>query len=275
MSNAKAPNPVDLKGIFGLEPEQAVAYLKSKGYAITWNWQDMLDQAHDQAFTVAKAMRLDLLSDIRGALETALQDGQTLKQFITALQPTLESQGWWGKQVIVDSQGEGELVQLGSPRRLKTIYQTNLQSAYMAGRKATMEETTDTHPYWMYVAILDGKTRPSHRALHGQVFRHDDPIWSAIFPPNGFNCRCRVVALTEAAVKRRGLKIVSSEGRMFTETVETGVDKRTGEIRTAEVTGLRTTDKVGKPVTFRTDPGFNHAPGTGLADMLKRKQTAA
>nr|WP_186352569.1 phage minor head protein [Pseudomonas proteolytica] len=258
-----------------MEPEQAVAYLKSKGYAITWNWQDMLDQAHDQAFTVAKAMRLDLLSDIRGALETALQDGQTLKQFITALQPTLESQGWWGKQVIVDSQGEGELVQLGSPRRLKTIYQTNLQSAYMAGRKATMEETTDTHPYWMYVAILDGKTRPSHRALHGQVFRHDDPIWSAIFPPNGFNCRCRVVALTEAAVKRRGLKIVSSEGRMFTETVETGVDKRTGEIRTAEVTGLRTTDKVGKPVTFRTDPGFNHAPGTGLAEMLKRKQTAA
>lgn len=275
MSNAKAPNPADLKAIFGLEPEQAVAYLKSKGYAITWNWQDMLDQAHDQAFTVAKAMRLDLLSDIRGALETALQDGQTLKQFITALQPTLESQGWWGKQVIVDSQGVGELVQLGSPRRLKTIYQTNLQSAYMAGRKATMEETTDTHPYWMYVAILDGKTRPSHRALHGQVFRHDDPIWASIFPPNGFNCRCRVVALTEAAVKRRGLRIVSSEGRVFTETVETGVDKRTGEIRTAEVTGLRTTDAAGKPVTFRTDPGFNHAPGTGLADMLKRKQAAA
>ncbi|MFJ7792922.1 phage minor head protein [Pseudomonas sp. NPDC096950] len=274
-TTTKAPSPADLKAIFGLEPENAMAYLKSKGYAITWNWQEMLDQAHDQSFTVAKAMRLDLLSDIRGALETALQDGQTLKQFITALQPTLESQGWWGQQVIVDSEGVGELVQLGSPRRLKTIYQTNLQSAYMAGRKASMEETTDTHPYWMYIAILDGKTRPSHRALHGQVFRHDDPIWSAIFPPNGFNCRCRVVALSEAAVKRRGLKVVSSEGRMFTETVETGTDKRTGEIRTATVTGLRTTDAAGKAVTFRTDPGFNHAPGTGLADMLKRKQAAA
>ena len=276
MASATKPvNPADLKAIFGLEPEKAMEYLKSKGYAITWNWQEMLDQAHDQAFTVAKAMRLDLLSDIRSALETALQDGQTLKQFIASLQPTLESQGWWGQQVIVDSQGVGELVQLGSPRRLQTIYQTNLQSAYMAGRKADMEETTDTHPYWMYVAILDGKTRPSHRALHGQVFRHDDPIWAAIFPPNGFNCRCRVVALTEAAVKRRGLRIVSSEGRMFTETVETCTDNRTGEIRTAEVTGLRTTDAAGKVVTFRTDPGFNHAPGTGLVDMLKRKQTAA
>ncbi|MFJ5239528.1 phage minor head protein [Pseudomonas neuropathica] len=274
-TSTKTPNPVDLKAIFGMEPKNAVAYLKSKGYAITWNWQEMLDQAHDQSFTVAKAMRLDLLSDIRGALETALQEGQTLKQFIADIQPVLESQGWWGQQVIVDSEGVGELVQLGSPRRLKTIYQTNLQSAYMAGRKAEMEQTTETHPYWMYVAILDGKTRPSHRALHGQVFRHDDPIWSAIFPPNGFNCRCRVVALSEAAVKRRGLKVVSSEGRMFTETVETGVDKRTGEIRTAPVTGIRTTDAAGKAITFRTDPGFNHAPGTGLADMLKRKQAAA
>ena len=274
MSTTKTPNPADLKAIFGLEPEQAIAYLKSKGYAITWNWQEMVDQAHDISFTVAKAMRLDLLSDIRGALETALQSGQTLKQFIAELQPVLESQGWWGKQVIVDSQGVGEMVQLGSPRRLKTIYQTNLQSAYMAGRKASMEETTDTHPYWMYVAILDGKTRPSHRALHGQVFRHDDPIWASIFPPNGFNCRCRVVALTESAVKRRGLRVVSSEGNMFTETVETGVNKRTGEIRTAEVTGLRTTDAAGKAITFRTDPGFNHAPGTGLVEILKRKQTA-
>ena len=275
MAIPNPPNPADLKAIFGLEPEAAITYLKSKGYAITWNWQEMRDQAHDQAFTVAKAMRLDLLSDIRGAVETALQEGQTLQQFIKDLQPTLESQGWWGQQVIVDSQGVGELVQLGSPRRLKTIYQTNLQSAYMAGRKASMEESSDTHPYWRYVAILDGKTRPSYRALSGTVYRHDDPVWSVIYPPNGFNCRCRVTAPSESAVKRRGLTIVSSQGQVSSETVETGVDKRTGEIRTAQVTLVRTTDAAGKPITFRTDPGFNHAPGTGLADMLKRKQASA
>lgn len=272
---AKHLTPADLKAIFGLEPTNAIAYLKRKGYAITWHWQDMLDQAHDQAFTVAKAMRLDLLSDIRAALETALQQGQTLKQFTAHLKPILQAQGWWGKQVIVDSQGTGERVQLGSPRRLKTIYQTNLQSAYMAGRKASMEQTVQTHPYWMYIAILDGKTRSSHRAMHGQVFRHDDPIWSTIFPPNGFNCRCRVIALSEAAVKRRGLTVISSQGKTFTETVETGTDKRTGEIRTTTITGLRTTDARGRTFTFRTDPGFNHAPGTGLAAALKQKQSAA
>jgi hypothetical protein len=102
-------------------------------------------------------MRLDLLSDIRGALETTLQSGQTLKQFIAELQPVLESQGWWGKQVIVDSQGVGEMVQLGSPRRLKTIYQTNLQSAYMAGRKASMEE------YCRYPSLLAVRGHPGRQ----------------------------------------------------------------------------------------------------------------
>ncbi|MQT39744.1 phage head morphogenesis protein [Pseudomonas sp. FSL R10-0765] len=274
-TSSKMPTPADLKAMFGMEPENAVAYMKAKGYAITWNWQEMLDQAHDQAFTVAKAMRLDLLSDIRGALETALQDGQTLAQFTKALQPVLETQGWWGKQVIVDSSGGAEMVQLGSPRRLKTIYQTNLQSAYMAGRKASMDDTTDTHPYWRYVAILDGKTRPSHRALSGKVYRHDDPVWSAIYPPNGFNCRCRVTSLTEAALKRRGLTVDSSADRLQTRTVETGTNKRTGEIYTAQVTSVRTTDSDGRVAVFSTDPGFNHAPGTGLAEALKRKQAAA
>ena len=268
---AKSPNPVDLKTIFGLEPHKAVAYLKSKGYVISWNWQDSLDQAHDQAFTVAKAMRLDLLSDIRSALENALQGGQTLKQFTAALQPTLEAQGWWGKQVIVDSQGGAERIHLGSPRRLKTLYQTNLQSAYMAGRKFTMEGAADTHPYWRYIAVLDGKTRPGHAALNGAVYRHDDPVWAAIYPPNGFNCRCRVTALSQAAVNRRGLRIASSADQMRRETVETGTDKRTGAIRTVEVTALQVTDAAGKTSTFRTDPGFNHAPGSGLKEHLKRK----
>ena len=60
--------------------------------------------------------------------------------------------------------------------------------------------------------------------MSGEVYRHDDPIWLAIYPPNGFNCRCRVVALSAAAVKRRGLRIVNSDGTLSHEMVEIGVD---------------------------------------------------
>ncbi|WP_254704923.1 hypothetical protein [Pseudomonas corrugata] len=87
--------------------------------------------------------------------------------------------------------------------------------------------------------------------MHSQVLRHDDPIWSTIFPPNGFSCRCRVIALNEAAVKRCGLTVISSQRKSFTETIETGTDKRTGETRTATVTSLRITNAQGHAITFR------------------------
>ena len=185
----------------------------------------------------------------------------------------MEAKGWWGKQIVVDSAGNAEKVQLGSPRRLATIYQTNMQSAYMAGRMAAALETTNTHPYWMYIAVNDSRTRPSHRALHGKVFRWDDPIWQHILPPNGYNCRCRFIALTAAAVKRRGLTVESSEGMISSKTVETGVDKRTGEIYTSDVTVLRTKDALGKAVTFSPDPGFDGSPMQShlMDDVLFRK----
>ncbi|MFB9086086.1 phage minor head protein [Erwinia tracheiphila] len=61
-----------------------------------------------------------------------------------------------------------------------------------------------THPYWQYLAILDGNTRKSHAAMHGRVFRFDDPIWDTFYPPNDWGCRCRVRTLTAAQVKTYG-----------------------------------------------------------------------
>lgn len=254
------PQPGDLRAIFGLPPEQAIAYLERKGYAITWNWHDVQAALHARQFTVAKMTSLDLLQDTRNALVDNLRAGGTEADFIRDLRPTLEAKGWWGKQVVVDSTGGAEVVRLGSPRRLKTIYQTNAQSAFMAGRYAAMREAIGTHPYWQYIAVLDASTRASHAAMHGKVFRADDPIWEYITPPNDYNCRCRIVALTEEEVRRRGLKVESSEGRLDTMLVEMGIDKRTGEVREAEVTTVRTTGRDGREVVFRPGAGFNSSP---------------
>ncbi|MHB1371451.1 MAG: phage head morphogenesis protein, partial [Pseudomonadaceae bacterium] len=149
-----------------------------------------------QAFTVAKATRLDILQDIREAVEKAITEGKTLAWFAKELTPVLQAKGWWGRQEHVDAEtGEVTQVQLGSPWRLQTIYRTNLQTAYMAGRFQEQLANADDRPYWQYVAILDGRTRPSHRAMNGKVFRYDDPFWGSFYPPNGWGCRCRVVAL--------------------------------------------------------------------------------
>jgi SPP1 gp7 family putative phage head morphogenesis protein len=254
------PTAADLQAMFGMEPAQAINYLKRKGYAITWDWHEVEAATHARAFTVAKAARLDILQDIRNALVENFRAGKTERDFQRELTPILQAKGWWGKQILVDAKGDAEKVQLGSPRRLKTIYQTNAQSAYMAGRYAEALRAVKTHPYWMYIAINDRRTRPSHRALHGKVYRWDDPIWQYILPPNGYNCRCRFIALSEREVKRRGLKIESSEGMVSVKPVDAGFSKRTGEVSTTNVIVLRTMDAAGKKITFSPDPGFNGSP---------------
>lgn len=254
------PTEADLRAVFGMQPAAAIQYLERKGFAITWNWHDVDAATHARAFTVARAARLDVLQDIRDALVENLESGQTLRDFQRNLRPTLEAKGWWGRQLVVAPDGGAEVAQLGSPRRLATIYQTNLQSAYMAGRYAAAYEARETHPYWMYIAVMDSVTRPSHAVLHGKVFRWDDPIWQHIMPPNGYKCRCRIVALTAEAVKRRGLKVESSQGKTRQVTIETGVDKRTGEIREQTTTVLDTTDRAGRKVQFRPDAGFDGSP---------------
>ena len=51
------------------------------------------------------------------------------------LEPQLRALGWWGRQVVPAPDGAEDEVQLGSPRRLKTIYDTNMRVAYNAGRR--------------------------------------------------------------------------------------------------------------------------------------------
>ena len=182
------PEPIDLAYAIGLPPHEAIEYFEAKGYKITWNWYDLWEQAHAKAFTVAKVMRMDILMDIREMINKALKEGITFEQFKKELEPKLRAKGWWGVKFVSHPDGKVERIVEGTPWRLETIFRTNMQSAYMAGRYKAFMENVDDRPYWQYVAVLDRKTRPAHRALHGKVFRYDDPFWQTHFPPNGFNC---------------------------------------------------------------------------------------
>lgn len=242
----------DLGFAVSLPPAEAIKYFESKGYAIGFKWQDVWAEAHAKAFTVAGVTKLDVLTDIRGALSEALKNGETLADFQKRLQPELEAKGWWGKGHIVDkSTGEIEGKRL-NPRRLETIYRTNLQSAYMAGRYQEQLANAEYRPWWEYVAVLDNRTRPRHRQMSGRVFRYDDPFWRAFYPPNGWGCRCRVRTRSQGDIDRLGITPASSEGRMA--TVEQPIDRQ-GNTRPAPAYR----DPAGD--TFTADAGFGYNPG--------------
>lgn len=247
---------VDLSYCMQLPPEKAIAYLKQKGFAISWDYEDLWKQAQTEAFTVAKVTRLDILEDIRKAVQSALDEGKTAAWFAKELEPVLKKKGWWGVQDVVNPSGQIENVQLGSLWRLDTIYRQNLQTAYMAGRRETQLENVDDRPWWQYVAIMDRRTRRQHKALNGIVMRYDDPFWKAFYPPNGWRCRCRVRALSGDNLRDRKIDIRTSEGKMgMTQAL---VSKKSGELR--DVTTFTTVYR-GKPITVSPDVGWDYPPG--------------
>lgn len=191
-------------GPFGLPPDEALQWFRSKGYQLTEGWQDMWQEEHAKAFTVAKATQLDVLADIRQAVDDALSQGLPLAQFKKQLTPVLQKKGWWGEKEDPET---GEVVQLGSARRLRTIYETNLRMAHAAGRWERIERTAQTRPYLRYVAILDGRERDEHRKWHGTILPWDHPWWKTHNPPNGWGCRCKIMQLSERDLERYGLKV--------------------------------------------------------------------
>jgi len=239
---------IELKGLFKLSPALAIKYFKNKGNKFTWDWYELWQDAHKKAFTVAKVMREDVLKDIRSALDKALSEGKTFHEFQKELKPTLQKKGWWGEVITVDKEGVAEKVQLGSMSRLKTIYSVNMQTAYQTGRYKTQIDNVDNRPYWEYVAVLDGRTRPEHAQLNGLIYRYDDPFWNAFYPPNGWRCRCRVNALSDYKLQKRKVPVSSSTGLLSEE--QRLVSKKSGEY---------------KPVTVYTDPltGKKIAPDVG------------
>ncbi|MDD5249651.1 MAG: phage minor head protein [Rhodocyclaceae bacterium] len=251
-----ATTPPDLAFAFGLPPERAIEYFRSKGYEITWNWHDQWQDAQAKGFTVAKAMRLDILTEIRAEVDRALTDGTTFADFQKNLTPRLQALGWWGKQIIVDSAGNAREAQMGSPRRLATIYRTNLQTAMMAGRYRAMMENVDQRPWWEYVAVMDSRTRPTHAALNGVVARYDDPFWQFFYPPNGFNCRCRVRAYSDGDVKARGLTPIDGK-RYLGETWK--VEPSTGFTERVATLKLPGWSRAASP-----DLGWSYNPGAAV-----------
>ncbi|MEO6217752.1 MAG: phage minor head protein [Sphingomonas sp.] len=218
--------PADLPPA-GVQPEEAIAFFRSKGYKIGFSWQDVFKGEHVKWFTVAKAMSRSVLEDIREAVDDAIANGTTLADFKKTLRPKLEAKGWWGKKRMIDpATGRHETVQLGSPRRLKTIFDTNLRTAYAAGKWERIERTKSAFPFLEYSAVLDGRERPQHHAWSGTILRADDPWWETHYPPCAWNCRCTVVQRSQRMLDRQG-KTVTEEPVAFDEVPWTNT--RTGE----------------------------------------------
>jgi SPP1 gp7 family putative phage head morphogenesis protein len=170
--------------LFDMPPEDAVNYLQSQGYKITYNWKEQVEAIREHCFTVAKTASADALQIIHEGLVRAMQEGKGFD--------------WFQKNVnsLLVQKGFG-LRDDGSIRRFDVIFKTNLQTAYQSGRFYEMEAAGDEFPYREFVAIDDTRTTSGCRQLNGKVFHHKDKFYLSNQTPRHFNCRSTWVAVSK------------------------------------------------------------------------------
>lgn len=276
----------------GQPPKEVLAWFRAKGLKPSFSYLDTWKEEHTVAFVVAKMMELDLLADVRDAVTSALANGETFRDFAKRLTPTLQEKGWWGIKEMTDpATGEAKAVQLGSPRRLQIIYDTNLRTARAAGQWQRIQDNKDVMPYLLYTVGPSREHRPDHLSWNGTLLPVDDPWWQTHFAPNGWGCKCRVravgnreyqrltetgvpapsVAATQELDPKTGLPTGhSTGGRVPVQTTAPPsplvewTNKRTGE-----------TQQVPKGI----DPGWDYNPGedrlTRALQLIREKLASA
>ena len=120
-----------------------------------------------------------MLTRVKAALAGNLLRGETQKSFTDIVSEEFDKAG---------------VTQL-RPFHLETVYRTNTALAYSGGQISALDRVKDDFPLWRYSAVKDSRTRPSHRALDGKLFKTGDYTY---YPPISFNCRCEAIPLSRA-----------------------------------------------------------------------------
>lgn len=216
----------------GVRFEEAIRFFRAKTRLPTQAWTDLWEGMHARAFVVAGATKDSLLADFQSAIQKALEQGTTLEAFRKDFDRIVAAHGWSYRG--------------GRNWRSAVIYNTNLRMATAAGRWEQIQRLKDRRPYLRYVGVLDNRIRPEHESWHGTVLPVDHAWWHTHYPPNGWNCRCSVMQLSQADLDRNGWKVTEPPPAIAWED-------RT--IKTAD--GGTTTLKVPKGI----DTGFGYNVG--------------
>lgn len=212
-------------------------------------------------FTVAKSAGYDILGDIHAALLDALSKGETFRQFANRLTPVLQAKGWWGQQPAFDPlTGEMKWSQLGSVRRLTTIFDVNMRVSYAAGHWASFERTKAARPFLRYVHLENQENpRLLHHLWHNTVLPVDHAWWNTHACPNGWNCHCTLQSLSERDIERLQREGEKLKFEPPPEKLEIYVNKRTGERM-----------RVPKGI----DPGWAYNPGKTGFSVIEARASA-
>jgi hypothetical protein len=222
--------------------KEQIAFFRGKQNVLTDAWTDVWEAEHDHAFMVAGANRIDLLADLRGAVDRAIADGTGLEAFRRDFDQIVAKHGW--------------AYNGGRNWRTRVIFETNMRTSYAAGRYAQLQALKSVRPFWRYRhSDAVAHPRPMHLAWNNLVLHADDPWWHTHYPPNGWGCQCTVEALNARDLKRMGKDGPDTAPAIDMQQLVVG--KNGPHPRVVETPA-------------GVDPGFGYAPGRSAFEAGQR-----
>lgn len=155
--------------------DEAVSFLKARAPLTKAEWSALEPELRFRAFTVAALSTHDNVAKVREMAIGAVEKGTPLGEF-------------WTEANSLKAAGLGE-----SPWYWETVYRTNTQTAYNAGRAAVF--TRAQPEYLEFVGIEDGRQTEICAARSGTILPAAHPFWKTNWPPLHFNCRSTVRAV--------------------------------------------------------------------------------
>lgn len=159
---------------------EAVEYLRKRKIKSKLAYDELSAQMKFRAFTASRISDGALLKRIKDVITSNVESGDGLNEFLKMTKTDLLNKvglgnagGWYWE----------------------TVYRTNVQTAYNAGRMMGYEE--DKPLALELVVIDDARTTDYCRQYAGKGFilPYDDPFWKTHIPPFHFNCRTTVRAI--------------------------------------------------------------------------------
>ena len=144
--------------------KEAVDYFKQKINIPTKRWNDLKGAMHTRAFTIAGAMRADILLDFRNAVDKAIEKGESLQDFRNRFYQIASK--WRESDPSFDEK-------MKKPKygawRSKVIYQTNMLTAAAAAQERQAREMPEVFTHAKYICMMMPTCRDEHKMWNGTV----------------------------------------------------------------------------------------------------------
>jgi|GEM_PF-3740885 len=233
-------------------------YFKYKGKKAIWRWFEIKDSPYAAEFIINKIEELNLLAIFNKEIAKNRKERLVFNKFKHAIVPILKEKGCWGEQDIVLPDGAIERIMFFNEERLESIYSSNLYPDIISNRLKAAKEADGSHPYCLFLTEIDAYTRPSHAALHLKAFldnSQNNPIWENLLPPNGFGCRCRILAISEEGMEEWGATLCCAIGKPYKIEIETKMGR--GKTIKQYTTAVKCIDRQGNAFITYSDLGFD------------------